>query len=80
MEYHVTYQQAEPDPIWLDVEGVHFPIFGALAFFYHLFQTMECEEKAMKELYPWIMGARAEWLRKRKAVTAPQHITAQSAQ
>lgn len=78
MEYHVTYQQAEPEPIWLDVDGVHFPIVGPVAFFYKLFRTMRCEEEANRELYPWIMQARREWIDKTKAETARQQISAVS--
>ena len=74
----VTYQQTEPEPIWMDLDGVHFPLTGALAFFYRWFQVMDCEEAANRELRPWIMGARSAWMKKREAVTAPQQITAQS--
>ena len=58
MEYHVTYQQAEPEPIWIDFEGAHFCLTGTLAFFYRLFQTMDCEDKAQTELYPWLKAAK----------------------
>lgn len=76
MEYHVTFHQAEPEPIWLDVEGVHFPILGAVSFFYRMFRTLRSEDEAMNELRPWIMQARHDWLTKTKAETAPQQISA----
>lgn len=60
MEYHVTFQQAEPEPIWIDFEGAHIRLTGTLAFFYRLFREMECEEKAQTELYPWLMAAKKE--------------------
>ena len=71
--YTVKFQQVEPEPMWIDFDGAHFKITGPLAFFYRMFKTMECEDKAQQELYPWLMAVK-------KAATAPQQITAQSAQ
>ena len=76
MEYEVTYQAVEPEPIWMTIDGVHFPLTGALATFYRWFKVLDCEEAANRELRPWIMGARSEWMKKREAETAPQQISA----
>ena len=77
MEYQVRFEQVEPDPIWMTIDGVHFPLRGPLAFFYRMFQVMDSEEAANRELHPWIMGTRAEWM-KENALTAPQQISAQT--
>lgn len=74
----VRYVQDAPKPIWLTIDGVHFPLTGALAFIYNWSCTYNGEEATNRELYPYIMGARREWMKKREAVTAPQQITAKS--
>lgn len=65
-EYTVTFRQVQPDILPIDFEGAHLILTGSLAWFYGLFMSMDCEEKARKELYPWLMEA------KRKAASAPQ--------
>ena len=68
----VTFQYVEPEPIWIDFEGERFPIKGSLAFFYRLFRVMRCEEEARRELFPWLMTAKSNWLREiEKAAAAP---------
>ena len=74
----VRYVQDQPKPIWLDIDGVHFPLTDELAFVYRWSCTYNGEEATNRELYPYIMTARSEWLKKREAVTAPQQITAQT--
>lgn len=78
MDFDVTYQEVEPDPIWMTIDGVFFPLTGALATFYRMFKVMDCEEAANRELRPWIMGARSAWMKKTEAETARQRISAQS--
>ena len=71
--YTVRFVQAEPEPMWITFEGVHFKIIGTLAFFYRLFKVMRSEEEAQYQLRPWLMA-------EKKAATAPQQIATQSAQ
>lgn len=80
MDFDVTYQEVEPDPIWMTIEGVYFPLTGPVAFFYRWFQTMDCEEAANRELRPWLMGARSAWMKKTEAAASPQKTAAQIAQ
>ena len=76
-EFTVTFQHVEPDVLPIDFQGVHMLIEGPLAWFYRLFQSMDCEEKAVRELYPWLMAAKKKWLeRKEKAANAPQQTAA----
>lgn len=72
--YTVRFEQAEPEPMWITFEGVHFKIIGTLAFFYRLFKVMRSEEEAQYQLRPWLLAEKA------KAATAPQQIAAQIAQ
>ena len=78
MDFDVTYQEVEPDPIWMTVEGVFFPLTGPFLFLYRMARFVDGEEKANRDYHQYIMNFRAEWLRKREAVTAPQQITAQT--
>ncbi len=57
-EFTVTFQHVEPDILPIDFEGEHLLLRGPLAWFYKLFQSMDCEEKAVRELYPWLMEAK----------------------
>lgn len=75
MEMSVQWQKAEPDILPIDFQGTHLILTGTLAWFYRLFQTMNCEEAAVRELYPWLMEAKRN---KEKAVSAPQQNTAPS--
>ena len=65
-EFTVTFQKVEPEPEFIDFQGVHFPIFGALAWFYRLFRTMKCIEAAEQELYPWLIAAKNAWVNRNK--------------
>ena len=56
--YNVRYEHVEPEPLWIDFDGDHIRLTGTLAFFYRLFKTMDCEEKAQTELYPWLMAVK----------------------
>lgn len=71
-EYKVEFRQVQPDILPIDFEGAHLILTGPLAWFYGLFMSMDCEEKARQELYPWLKEA------KRKAVSVPQQNTAPS--
>ena len=72
MEYTVTFRKADPDIVPIDFDGTHLILTGNLAWFYRLFQTMDCEEAAVRELRPWLLEA------KRKAVSVRQQNTAQT--
>lgn len=65
--YRVMYKQAEPEPMWIDFEGAHIKITGTLAFFYRMFKVMDCEDKAQRELYPWLMDV------KKNGVISPEN-------
>ena len=77
--YHVTYQYTDPEPQWIDFEGEHFMITGALAWFYRALKIMNCEETARKELYPYLKSALKAELEKREAA-ADRHRAAAQAQ
>ena len=73
MELTATFQPVEPEPEYIDFDGVHFPIFGTLAFFYRLFRTMDCLEAAERELFPYLTSAKNAWLnRNQKAASTSQ--------
>ena len=67
MEYTVTFRKAEPDIMPIDFEGTHLILTGTLAWFYRLFLTMDCEEAAVRELWPFLMAE------KNKAVSVRQN-------
>ena len=69
-DYTVTFHQVEPDIMPIDFDGAHLILTGPLAWFYRLFQSMDCEEAAVRELYPWLLEA------KRKAVPVAKQNTA----
>ena len=73
--YHVTFQQVEPEPIWLDLEGEHFPIYGNLAFFYKFFGFQHTEEWVQEQFRPWLRTAKEEWQAKWKknGVSTPEN-------
>jgi len=71
MEYNVKIQLTDPDIEPVTIDGVHFILRGKLAWFYRLFRTMDCEEKAIRELWPYLMAE------KQKAVSVAKQNTAQ---
>lgn len=60
--YKVTFRHVEPDIEPVDFEGVHMILRGPLAWFWKLFKTMECEEAATRELWPWLMAEKKRTL------------------
>ena len=71
-EYTVTFKQAKPEILPIDFEGTHLILPYPLSWFYSLFMNMDCEERAVRELYPWLKEA------KRKAVSVAKQNTAPS--
>lgn len=74
----VKYKQVDPKVIWLDVDGVHFPLSKEIAFVYNWSRAINGEEMTNDLLRPQIMSARAAWIAETKAATAPQQVTAQT--
>ena len=67
MELTAEIREVENDIIVpIDFEGVHLILTGPIAWFYRLFQTINCEEAARRELYPWLMAEK----KKRTDLTA----------
>ena len=74
----VRYVQDASKPIWLTIDGVHFPLTDEIAFVYNWSKTYNGEEKTQEILRPQIMFARREWMDKVKAAASPQKTAAQS--
>lgn len=72
MEYTVKYQHVEPPVQAVTFNGQRLILRGTLAWFFRLFKTMDCEDAAIMELYPWLM---AELKRSNeKATLAPANV------
>lgn len=67
-QYKVTFQHVEPDIEPVDFEGVHLILRGPLAWFWRLFKTMECEEAATRELWPWLVTEKKRTLERQAAL------------
>ena len=67
-ELTAEFVHVEPDIMPIDFEGVHMILEGNLAWFYRLFKTMDCEEAAQRELYPWLMEAK-----RKSGITTPDN-------
>ena len=76
----VKYVQDAPKPIWLTIDGVHFPLTAEIAFVYNWSLVYNGEEKTQEILRPHIMYARRYWMKKREAAASPQKTAAQIAQ
>lgn len=63
----VRCEAVEPEPIWMDVDGVHFPLLNETAFIYKWSRAINGEEKTNELLRPQIMSARAKWIDKKKS-------------
>ena len=72
-DLNVIWNHVDPDPKWIDFDGVHFPIFDNLAFFYGLFSWQNTEEYVQEQLRPWLTIAKREWLEKRNGVSTPEN-------
>ena len=72
-EFSVTWNHVDPEPIWIDFQGTHFPIFDNLAFFYRLFSWDRPETWVQDQLYPYLSTAREIWLKKKNGVTTPDN-------
>ena len=68
MELTPEFRQVAPEIEPIDFEGVHLILEGSLAFFYRLFRTMDCEEAARRELYPWLCEAK-----RKSGITTPDN-------
>ncbi len=80
-EVNVTWNHVDPEPVWLDFEGAHFPIYGNLAFFYRLFSWDRPEEYVQEQLRPWLSIAKRNWTGKKSCATTVNDnaVSAQSA-
>ena len=72
MELTVEYKHVEPPVQAVTVNGQRLILRGTLAWFFRLFKTMDCEEAAIRELYPWL----AEELNRsnKKATITPANV------
>lgn len=68
MELTPEFRQVAPEIEPIDFEGVHLILEGPLAWFYRLFRTMDCEEAARRELYPWLKEAK-----KKSGISTPEN-------
>ena len=68
MELTAEFRQTTPEIEPIDFEGTHIILTGSLAWFYRLFKTMDCEEAARRELYPWLMEAK-----RKSGITTPDN-------
>ncbi len=76
MKMQAVYRHVEPDVEVVDIDGCHLILAGTKAFFFHLFKTMNCEEKAKQELYPYLLPEIKK--AKEKAAAAAKQTAAQS--
>lgn len=74
-QYKVTFQHVEPDIEPVDFEGVHMILRGPLAWFYRLFKTMECEEAAVRELWPWLVTEKKRTLERQAQLVKKNGVT-----
>lgn len=72
-KFNVTWNHVDPDPLWIDFQNVHFPIFDNLAFFYRLFSWDRPEEWVQEQLFPYLMTAKDNWMNKKNGVTTPDN-------
>ena len=76
----VEYRQSDPEIEPIDFDGYHFILTGPLAWFYRLFKSMDCEDAAVRELWPWLIAEKNKAIERanvnKKAAIHPHEITA----
>ena len=53
--FTVTYEHAEPEPVYCEFMGERLKLVGTFAWLYRAFKVMEGEETAQRNLGPWLM-------------------------
>ena len=66
MKLHAVINEVQPEFLPIDFEGVHMIIDGTLAGFYRLHRFNKTEAEVQDLLRPWLIAAKAAWIKRNK--------------